>query len=88
MPSFIYTQLASRAYSQLVEHVESTRRPYQDRDAHAFGQIYKSVYPCLSLEERQQAEKLVDFMIEGLERPELCSLLFGVKNPMTVDIRL
>ena len=52
--------------------------PYREGDVRAFGTIYARIYKDLPRDERQRAEKLVDLVIEGLERRESAALIYGV----------
>lgn len=52
--------------------------PYDDRDIRVFSAAYKSVHPRLTRKEVMIAERIVDMLILGLERPELASKIYGV----------
>jgi hypothetical protein len=52
--------------------------PYDDQDIRVFNAAYKSIDPRLTRKEVMIAERMVDMLILGLERPELASKIYGV----------
>lgn len=68
----------SRHFETLAELFSHLHPPYTAEDARSFSKLYSKVYRDLSPLERGYAEGMVDRMIEGLERPEHASLIYGV----------
>jgi hypothetical protein len=56
----------------------SLKPPYDDQDIRVFNAAYKSIDPRLTRKEVMIAERMVDMLILGLERPELASKIYGV----------
>lgn len=56
----------------------SLKPPYDDQDIRVFNATYKSVHPRLTRKEIMIAERIVDMLILGLEKPELSSKIYGV----------
>lgn len=76
--SFVVTPMFSEQYTGLVNVFQAMSPPYREGDVRAFGTIYARIYKDLPRDERQRAEKLVDLVIEGLERRESAALIYGV----------
>ncbi len=54
------------------------KRPYGLNDILRFNRAYRKIYAHLGREEKRRAEEFVDALIEGVERKELKSRIFGV----------
>lgn len=72
------TPLYSENLNRLRGLFQRIDRPYGLEDIRAFNSMYREIYPSLSREEKLRAELLVDTLIEGLERKEWASKIFGV----------
>jgi hypothetical protein len=68
----------SEGYQELLIFCRTIEPPYTEYDIRAFNAIYRNTYASLSADERRQAERLVDLMIDGVQRPELAMLIYGV----------
>ncbi len=53
-------------------------KPYGLQDILRFNRAYQPIYRRLLPEEKRRAEEFVDALIEGVERRELKSKIFGV----------
>ncbi len=53
-------------------------RPYGLNDILRFNRTYQKIYGRLGREEKRRSEEFVDALIEGVERKELKSRIFGV----------
>jgi hypothetical protein len=78
LPELQGARVNSVAIASLSRYFTSISPPYGISVIYRFNAIYKSIYPTLSLSERQQAEAYVDQLIEGLEHPGYAAKIFGV----------
>jgi hypothetical protein len=72
------TCLYSADFDELRRFFQGIKPPYSLVNIREFNSIYRSIYPVLSREERRRAEDFVDALIEGLEKKEFASKIFGV----------
>ena len=69
---------ASNHYEQLQSLFNSLDAPYGQGEIVRFNLLYQRIYGELSRDERRHAEKLVDELIEGVEKEELKPRIYGV----------
>jgi hypothetical protein len=72
------SSLYSENFDELRRYFQSIRPPYSLVDIRQFNMIYRNIYPVLSREEKRRAEDFVDALIDGLEKKEFASKIFGV----------
>lgn len=72
------SSLYSEDFDQLRHYFQSIAPPYSLSNIRDFNLIYRSIYPELSREEKRRAEDFVDALIDGLEKKEFASKIFGV----------
>ena len=71
---YLYTQ----DFDKLASVFTQLDPPYTEDDVRSFSKLYRSLYKALTQEEKQYAERMVDLIIEGLEKRENAALLSGV----------
>jgi hypothetical protein len=70
--------LYSSEFDQLRRYFQEISPPYSLSNVREFNRIYRTIYPVLTREEKRRAEDFVDSLIEGLEKREFASKIFGV----------
>jgi hypothetical protein len=72
------THLYSPEFEKLASVFSHIHPPYKQEDVRAFSTLYSRLYRELTVDEKKYAERMVDLIIEGLERREDAILLYGV----------
>lgn len=78
MQAVTVSPLYSEAFDQLSHYFYRIHAPYTLQHIREFNAIYREIYPKLSGEEKRRAEEFVDHLIDGLQRKEWASHIFGV----------
>ncbi|HUL10575.1 MAG TPA: hypothetical protein VLU73_00155 [Methylococcaceae bacterium] len=78
MKKAIVTPKKSLPFCELEDLFLELKKPYGHADIVRFNLLYMRIYKQLERDERRQAETFVDALIEGVEKEELRSKIFGV----------
>ena len=68
----------SPEFQKLAAVFSHIHAPYTEQDVRAFNAIYSGLYRNLKVDERELAERMVDTILENLERKEYATLIYGV----------
>lgn len=72
------SSLYSQDFDQLRRYFLSISPPYSLSNIRDFNRLYRTIYPTLSRDEKRRAEDFVDALIDGVEKKEFASKIFGV----------
>jgi hypothetical protein len=68
----------SAEFQKLAAVFSHIHAPYTEQDVRSFNAIYSGLYKNLKADERELAERMVDTILDDLERKELATLIYGV----------
>jgi hypothetical protein len=71
------TKLYTTNFEILATVFSHIHPPYKREDVIAFNNVYRRIYKQLANHEKAHAERMVDFLIEGLEDRGHAALIYG-----------